>query len=144
MRTRCGLVGVLVVLALLTPTVAQARLEDQATAAVSAARPGSSCAKPLSWSKAKQAIGRWAAIRGRVVRTYYARSSSGSPTFLNFHDPYPGYFTVVIWGGSRAAFGGSPESRYLRRVVCATGVVQNYRGTPQIIARRASQLRIVG
>ena len=49
--------------------------------------------------EAKDHIGEKATVCGRVVSTYYARSSHGEPTFLNLEKPYLNQiFTVVIWG----------------------------------------------
>lgn len=43
-------------------------------------------------------------VEGVVVRTFYAEASSGSPTFLDFHDPYQDWFTCVIWEEDREDF----------------------------------------
>jgi hypothetical protein len=78
-----------------------------------------------------------------VVDSRYATGSKGQPTFLNFDKPYPNHtFTVVIWGSDRGAFPASPESHYKGKQVCATGLVESYKGKPQIIGRAASQLQI--
>ncbi len=84
-------------------------------------------------------------MKGRIVQTYFARSSSGQPTFLDMGNAYPNSnrFTVLIWSENRRAFGGSPETRFRGRTVCATGLVQTYRGVPEIVARTRSQVRIV-
>lgn len=41
------------------------------------------------------------AVEGVVVRTYYAKTSKGKPTFLDFHDPYQDWFKCVIWEEDR-------------------------------------------
>jgi DNA/RNA endonuclease YhcR with UshA esterase domain len=91
-------------------------------------------------------VGRRATIRGRVVDSYFASSSSGQPTFLNMGHAYPNpsRFTIVIWRENRGTFGGSPENRFLGHVLCVTGLVQTYGGVPEIIARSAAQIRVVG
>lgn len=45
--------------------------------------------KTLTASEAKDHIGEQATVCGKVVSTRYAESSRGSPTFLNFDQPYP-------------------------------------------------------
>jgi DNA/RNA endonuclease YhcR with UshA esterase domain len=89
-------------------------------------------------------VGRIATIQGRVAGTRYAASSSGSPTFLNVgvNYPNPSRFTVLIWIENRAAF-GRPEIRYRGRTICVHGLVSNYRGVSQIVARSVSQIKII-
>lgn len=73
-------------------------------------------------------------IKGKVFSGHYARSSTGSPTFLDIGAAYPSprRLTLIIWGENRSNFPFAPE-RYLRgRTVCAQGVVRLYRGLPQI------------
>ena len=107
---------------------------------------GASCASPVSWQRASTTIGRVAAIKGPVVDTRFASSSSGSPTFLNVGRPYPDAkrFTVVIWIEDRVKFGPSPERRFKGKTLCVKGVVSSYYGVPEIVARSASQIQVAG
>ncbi len=82
-------------------------------------------------------------VEGDIVRTYYARGSKGQPTFLNFHDPYEGYFTAVIWGDDRGKFPPNPESYYLYKKVRVKGKIEIYKGAPEIILRQPSQIWVV-
>ncbi len=102
------------------------------------------CTGATSWQRASSLVGRVATIQGRVAGTRYAASTSGSPTFLNLGVDYPNpsRFTVLIWIDNRAAF-GRPEVRYRGRTICVRGLVQNYKGVPEIIARSTSQIRII-
>lgn len=88
-------------------------------------------------------IGRVATVRGPVAGTRYASSSNGSPTFLNVGVDYPSArrFTVVIWGRNRSRF-GAPERRYRGRRICVRGLVESYRGIPEIEARSPAQIAI--
>jgi len=79
-------------------------------------------------------------VEGDIVRTYYARGSKGQPTFLNFHDPYEGYLTAVIWGDDRGKFPPNPESYYLYKKVRIQGKIEIYKGAPEIILRQPSQI----
>jgi hypothetical protein len=117
--------------------------------AVSPTRPifsVAACSNSVSWQRARWLVGRTATIRGRVVGSYFASSSSGQPTFLDMGNRYPNpnRFTVLIWRENRGTFGGSPERRFRGRSICVRGVVQSYRGVPEIIARSPTQIRIVG
>ena len=103
------------------------------------------CNNATPWYTARTKVGRYAAIRGPVVSTLYARSSNGQPTFLDLGRRYPSSarFTVVIWRENRAAFGGAPEFRFRARTLCVRGVVTLYGGVPEIIARAPSQIRVI-
>jgi len=88
-------------------------------------------------------IGQWATVCGKVVDSNYARSSNGSPTFLNFDRPYPTHpFTVVIWRDRRSNFPANPENYYLNEYLCATGKIESYKRKPQIVVENQNQLTI--
>ncbi len=92
--------------------------------------------------QAKSHIGEKATVCGLVASAHYAASSKGQPTFLNLDKPYPNQiFTVLIWGSDRPKF-GTPERDYLRRKVCVTGMIEQFRGTAEIIARSPSQIAV--
>ena len=88
-------------------------------------------------------IGERGTVCGKIVDSNYAVRSNGSPTFLNFSRPYPNHpFTTVIWGDKRANFSGNPEEYYLNKNVCITGLIESYKGKPQIVAVNQSQFSI--
>jgi len=82
-------------------------------------------------------------VEGVVVRTYYAQSSKGQPTFLDFHDPYEGYFTAVIWGEDRDKFPSEPETYYRGKMLRIRGLIETYKGAPEIILTDPSQIWVV-
>jgi hypothetical protein len=86
-------------------------------------------------------MGEDATVCGPVVDSRYARTSRGSPTFLNFDFPYPSHtFTVVIWGDDLGGFPSNPDTYYSGNTVCASGLIEEYQGKPQIVASDDSQL----
>ncbi len=86
-------------------------------------------------------IGENATVCGIVSSGYYARSSRGKPTFINLDGRYPNQaFTVVIWGDHRSKF-GQPERKYTGKRICVTGVIDMYRGIPQIIVNQPAQIQ---
>ncbi len=102
----------------------------------------SPAAKTIPAAEASNHIGEIATVCGKVVTTRYAASSRGGPTFLNLDKPYPEQvFTVVIWGDDRTKF-GRPEDDYRGKAICATGKIETYRGSPQIVASDPGQLKI--
>lgn len=85
-------------------------------------------------------VGETATVCGTVASATYAEQSRGEPTFLNLDQPYPNQiFTAVIWGENRVAF-GTPESTLLGKRICTTGVIQLFRGTPEVILHSPGQL----
>jgi endonuclease YncB( thermonuclease family) len=99
--------------------------------------------------------GRVVTVEGTVVGAFYATESKGKPTFLDFHDPYPGWFTCVIWEEDRetgeairdrfvAAFQPNPESYFLGKRVRVRGEINIYQGTPEIELTEPSQIWVIG
>jgi micrococcal nuclease len=101
-------------------------------------------------------------VEGIVVGTYYAEKSNGQPTFLDFHDPYEGYFKCIIWRKDRQtgefirdkfieAFSPNPETYFLSRKVRVEGTITVYHRwrdevclcEPEIILCDPSQIWIV-
>jgi hypothetical protein len=86
-------------------------------------------------------------VEGIVVTTYYAEKSKGNPTFLDFHDPYEGYFKALIWDDNREkfiqAFPPNPETYFLNKNVRIKGLIETYKGAPEIILNDPSQIWIV-
>ena len=94
-------------------------------------------------SEASRHVGSRKIVCGPIVDTRYATSSNGKPTFLNFDKAYPNHpFVVVIWGSDRGKFPDKPERHYKGSNVCASGLIESYKGKPQIIARSESQLEV--
>ena len=103
------------------------------------------CQGALSWKRAAALEGTVHTFTGRVASTKYAVSSNGSPTFLDVGNSYPNpnRLSLVIWIENRAAF-GHPERTYRGKRICVRGRATDYRGTPEIVLRRPSQIKIVG
>jgi hypothetical protein len=101
-------------------------------------------------------------VEGIIVRTHYAKNSKGQPTFLDFHDPYEGYFKCIIWKEDRQtgepirdkfieAFPPNPETYFLNKKVRVKGTINIYHrwrnnvclSEPEIILNDPSQIWIV-
>ena len=88
-------------------------------------------------------IGREMTVCGPVVRAYYARQSEGQPTTLNLGGTFLNqYFTVLIPGEDRGKFEKSPESLYAGKQICVTGLIESYRGRPEIVVKEPSQIEV--
>ena len=59
---------------------------------------------------------------------------------MNLDEPYPRHiFTILIWGSDRPKF-DEPEAKYENKRVCVTGLIKDYRGVPEVIVERPSQI----
>jgi len=84
-------------------------------------------------------VGEYRSVQFRVVRTH----NSGKAVFLNSHDPWQGYFEVVIFPERWGEFPQPPEDLFLNRCVVVYGKLQLYKGTPEIVLQSADHIRIV-
>ena len=109
-----------------------------------ATRAQSAPANSLSASEAKENIGSRTTVCGEVKSPTYASGTRGQPTFLNLDQPFPNQiFTIIIWGNNRGNFPESPESLYRDERVCITGLIESFRGVPQIEATNSGQIQII-
>lgn len=100
-------------------------------------------AAAISASDAMKHIGSRKIVCGAVKSENYAKSSRGQPTFLNLDKSFPNQiFTVIIWGSNRGNFPRGPESLCRGKNICATGLIESFRGLPQIEATSSNQIQI--
>ena len=95
-------------------------------------------AQTIPASDAKNHIGEKATVCGKVASERTATSSRGEPTFINLDAAYPNQiFTILVWGDDRKNVGELPPEGSR---VCATGLVQDYHGVPEIVVKSSGQL----
>src|ERR1035438_1858034 len=95
-------------------------------------------AQTLTASQAKAHQGENAIVCGKVASEKTAVSSRGEPTFINLDAAYPNQvFTILIWGDDRKNVGELPS---VGSRVCVSGMIQDYRGVPEIVVRSSGQL----
>jgi micrococcal nuclease len=95
----------------------------------------------VDYLDAERHVGETVTVEGFVVSA--SKVEDQGIIFLNFHDPYDGYFSVVIWEDDWDKFPESPESYYANRQVRVSGLIQEYSGSPEIIVRDPAQIEIV-
>lgn len=108
------------------------------------------CPSIIRWEEAGNYIGQHKLVEGVIVGTHYAANVKGKPTFLNFHMPYKGYFTCIMWGSDRPKFikefSSNPETYLLNKRVMVSGLIEEYpagSGIPEIILRDPSQIEVI-
>ena len=96
----------------------------------------------ISVFKAKNHIGEYKIVCGKVKSTQLNRKINGVPLYFNFARDYPNSpFTAIIWTQSSGSeFGVRPDKRYQNRKLCVKGVISSYKGRPQIILRNSDQI----
>jgi len=98
-------------------------------------------ADALTAAQAGLHVGEQATVCGVVASTNYAIRSKGQPTYLNLDRPYRNQvFTILIWGNDRPKF-GTPETTFMSKRLCATGIIKEYRGKPEVVATDPQQLK---
>ena len=113
------------------------------TASSPKTEPSPPPAGAISWDKAKDHIGDRTTVYGPVAGTFYGSNVKGRPTFLNIGEDHPSSerFTVVIWGENRGNFPQPPGSYYDGKTIYATGLIQEYKGVPQIEVTTPDQIQ---
>lgn len=95
----------------------------------------------ISYLDAGRYIDQFVTVEGTVVQA--TKIEGSGIIFLNFHDPYEGFFSVVIWEGDWANFPKSPDNLYDGKKVLVSGKIIEYKGSPEIIVDDPSQIVIV-
>ena len=90
--------------------------------------------------EAETSTGTDSAVEFRVVGTH----DSGKVTFLNSHDPYQNHFYVAVFPDDYDAFPSPPSEYFHGKCVVVQGRIELYRGTPQIVLRRPTDIVVVG
>jgi micrococcal nuclease len=94
----------------------------------------------INWESAEKYVNQYVIVKGTIVDTY----NSGGACFLNFHTEWQSHLTVVIFACDFLGFPESPEEYYRGKTVSIIGLIQEYKGTPEIIVKTPDQIRISG
>jgi len=94
-------------------------------------------------AEAKDHIGEKITVCDKVFGTRFLENSNGQPTFLNLGAAFPNSpFTVVIFGNDRSNFKEKPELFYNNKKVCATGLIKEYNGKPEMIIANEAEIKV--
>lgn len=95
-------------------------------------------ANVITWTSAGYYVGQNTIVEGAIVYTYVSKGTS----FLNFHNPYQGYFYGVVFASDSNNFKCSIAQFYLNKEVRITGMIQLDNGVPEIIVHAPSQVEV--
>jgi hypothetical protein len=104
----------------------------------------SSGSDTISWNEAGNFVNQSKTVCGPVVRTTFAQTTNGQPTYLDLGRAYPdpSRFSVLIWGNQRANFPSAPETLYRGKSICVTGKIITYQSTLEMEVRNPSQIQV--
>jgi DNA/RNA endonuclease YhcR with UshA esterase domain len=94
----------------------------------------------ISWRDAEKNYNQYVIVKGTIVDTY----NSGDVCFLHFHSEWQSLFSVVIFACDIPGFPVIPDVYYQGKTVYIIGVIQEYKGSPEIIVKTPDQIRILG
>jgi beta-lactamase superfamily II metal-dependent hydrolase len=106
---------------------------------------------PLAWGEgiasiciradeAAQHVGETTCVEFDVVRAH----NSVQNVYLDSHDPYQGYFYVMIRPALWGCWSQPPEQQFSGKRVRVQGRIQTYNGSPEIILEDCSKIEPVG
>ena len=93
----------------------------------------------IPWDLAANYIGKQMKVEGQIVRTH----NSGKACFLNFHNNWTRYFSLVIFDNVFHRFPEKPEEFYREKFVRVRGKIKMFSGRPEIVLNSPDQLEII-
>ena len=94
----------------------------------------------IPWDLAGNYIGKYVSVEGKIVRTH----NSGKACFLNFHNNWTRYFSLVIFDNVFHRFPEKPEKFYQDKWVRVSGKIKMFRGRPEMVVDSPRQMEIIG
>jgi endonuclease YncB( thermonuclease family) len=93
----------------------------------------------IPWDLAGNYIGKYISVEGNIARTH----NSGKACFLNFHNNWTRYFSLVIFDNVFHRFPEKPEEFYLDKLVRVRGKIKMFMGRPEIVLNSPEQIEII-
>jgi endonuclease G len=98
----------------------------------------------LNSVQAKDNIGKYATVCGKVVSVKYIENGKSNPTYINLDKKFPEQsFTIVIYGDDRKNFSYNPEEYFYNKTICVKGKIGQYKDIPQIIVNEENQIEVI-
>ena len=94
---------------------------------------------------AQKYMGQTVTVCGKIFTARFLEQANKKPTLLNMGAAFPHQpFTVVVFGESRINFSYKPEEFLHEKEICVTGLIQEYKGKPQMIVTKEAEIKIAG
>lgn len=95
--------------------------------------------KAIRWQDALKYTNEIVTVEGSVKRVY----DSGKACFLNFKENWQGTLGLVIFSELYYQYPTNPAQYFLNKKIRVTGLVQLYKGAPQIVIKSTEQIKII-
>ena len=92
----------------------------------------------INWEDADSHLGKYVIVSGKIVASY----KNEKVCFLNFHEDFRNYLSLVIFADDFKKFPDNPDKYYLNKNVTVEGRVKHYKGRPEIILNSREQIKI--
>lgn len=93
--------------------------------------------------EAHNQVGEEATVCGTVSQVHYAEGTRGKPHYINMGDRFPNHaFTLVIWESDLKKFDYNPKTLEGKQLAI-TGLIEEYRGKPQIKVKNPGQIIVI-
>jgi len=93
----------------------------------------------ISWESAGKYTGKRLSVEGKIIRTH----NSGKACYLNFHNNFTRYLSLVIFQEDFWKFPREPESYYLNKTILVRGKIEEYEGRPEIVLESPKQIQLL-
>ncbi len=102
------------------------------------------CNNPIPWQQARANIGRTVAVVGPLMKVTTPNTVQGNPTWIDIGGVFPSTqrLSVIIWGDKKNEFPSVSSGQLVGRSVCIIGLIESYKGNPQIVMTTASQFNV--
>jgi hypothetical protein len=118
---------------------ASSRIRQNADAFLTSYQVRTTGPSAISWEAAERYVGKRARVEGKIIRTH----NSGKACYLNFHNNFTRYLSLVIFQEDLWKFPLKPESFYLNKTIVVRGKIEAYEGRPEIIIHSPKQIKIL-
>lgn len=82
-------------------------------------------------------------VEGTIDQVVSLKDVRGQPTYFNMDGQFPNHkFTLLLWGSDKDYFREDVFS-YEGKSVKVTGLIETYRGKPQIVIREPEQIEVL-
>ena len=97
----------------------------------------------IAIEEASKHIGETVMICDKIYQGKFIEDSKTQPTFLKMGGVYPKHkITILINFKDRKNFTDKPETYYVEKDVCITGKIVEFKGKPQIIISKPTEIQI--
>lgn len=93
----------------------------------------------IGYADAGKYIGTRAAVEGTILRAFKANKA----IFFSFDPGNKQALSLVLFENDLPLFPSSPETHYLYKKVRVTGLIQSYKGAPEIVLNSPKQIEIL-